>query len=76
MYERALCDNALDRTLWLDYIRYASNELQSGPVALELSERALRNLPWDTQIWIQSLHDIEKFTGDADKVRGENCNFY
>ena len=66
-----MCDNALDGSLWLEYLNYASNELQIGPVVLELSERALRNCPWDGTIWIQSLHELEKFTCDTDKMRGK-----
>jgi len=71
LYERAVCDNALDSSLWLEFLNYTSNELHIGPVVLDLAERSSRNCPWDGSIWVQWLHEIEKFNGDTDAVRGK-----
>lgn len=59
LYERAVADFALNPELWLEYCYFVLNL----NVGLEISERALRNCPWDEELWIVRLR-TQEFHGE------------
>lgn len=60
LYERAIVDYALNPELWLEYC-YFSLKLSVG---LEISAKALRNCPWEEELWIVRLRTLE-FHGES-----------
>ncbi|GJQ86756.1 putative nucleic acid binding protein [Trypoxylus dichotomus] len=57
LYERAVSEVCLNALLWQNYCYYT---LTLGELAMKVSQRALRNCPWDVALWIVRLRILEK----------------
>lgn len=58
LYERAIAEVSLDGEIWHEYCIYYF-DLGNYPTALSTSERALRNCPWDSDLWVFNLRILE-----------------
>ncbi|KAJ8978971.1 hypothetical protein NQ317_001443 [Molorchus minor] len=65
LYERAATILCLFPNLWLDYCIYAFN---LGEAALNISARALRNCPWNEELWVTKIRIMEKLSKDEKEV--------
>ena len=54
-----LVDNCLDGDLWLSYIDFTEEYLTSPTILQTLFERALRNCPWVSTLWIRYAEHLE-----------------
>lgn len=67
LYERALADLSLDPELWYDYCVYYF-DLGNFDKAHHTSERALRNCPWDPDIWSFEMRILETLNKPHDEI--------
>uniref|UniRef100_H2ZFC2 Squamous cell carcinoma antigen recognized by T-cells 3 n=1 Tax=Ciona savignyi TaxID=51511 RepID=H2ZFC2_CIOSA len=68
IYERAITDDCLNAQLWIDYLKYLTSTLKSGPILLATYERSVRNCPWVGQLWIGLLVTLERNNAPIDKL--------
>ncbi|XP_046385900.1 squamous cell carcinoma antigen recognized by T-cells 3 [Ischnura elegans] len=72
LYERALSEGGLclEPTLWLEYTEWADCTLGIGAVALPVCERAVRNCPWNSLLWIRYLRASERYSCTHEEIKG------
>ncbi|XP_071448809.1 squamous cell carcinoma antigen recognized by T-cells 3-like [Hetaerina americana] len=72
LYERALSEGGLclEPTLWLEYTEWCDCTLGIGAVALPVCERAVRNCPWNSLLWIRYLRASERYSCAHEEVKG------
>uniref|UniRef100_A0AAV1VJQ2 RRM domain-containing protein n=1 Tax=Peronospora matthiolae TaxID=2874970 RepID=A0AAV1VJQ2_9STRA len=75
LYERAVAVVCLGPTLWASYLEYVeSNQLvadkskQRGFEKLTIARRAVRNVSFDSSIWIELLIEMERKGTPADEI--------
>ncbi|XP_015126104.1 squamous cell carcinoma antigen recognized by T-cells 3 [Diachasma alloeum] len=61
LYERAITELSLEWQLWLDYLEYVESKIKMETVVSPIYERATRNVPWISKIWIKWLRSLEKW---------------
>lgn len=61
LYERALAELSLQASLWLDYVTYLESELKIEEVLDPVFKRAVRNVPWCSQIWEKRIRAYERW---------------
>ncbi|XP_063980205.1 squamous cell carcinoma antigen recognized by T-cells 3-like [Diachasmimorpha longicaudata] len=61
LYERAVTDLSLEWQLWLDYLEYVDSKIKMEAVLSPIYERATRNVPWVSKIWIKWMRSLEKW---------------
>nr|XP_002121273.1 squamous cell carcinoma antigen recognized by T-cells 3 [Ciona intestinalis] len=68
IYERAITDNCLNAQLWMDYLKYLTNTLKSGPIVLSAYKRSVRNCPWVAKLWVGLVLTLERNSEPQNKV--------
>lgn len=69
VYERAIAENCLQPSLWMEYTRYLDTKLKIKDVTLAAHRRAVRNCPWISQFWINLIRAMERNALDHDSVK-------
>eukprot|EP00795_Rhopilema_esculentum_P015566 gene15566-6831_t len=69
IYERAIKDNCLDPSLWIEYTEYLDKKLKVASVALPVHERATRNCPWVGKLWVNYIKAMEKENREPSDVK-------
>ena len=73
LYERALADNPLDSSLWLDFYEYTLG-INLEDMSLDVITRASRYCPWIINIWSIYLCHMEQHGTSQEEVKGlHNC---
>jgi hypothetical protein len=70
LYERAVTDFALNPELWLEYVYFVDCILNIAHVAEPVCERALRNVPWDSRLWVATIRAGERHEKEHIQVQG------
>lgn len=60
LYERSVAELSLETTLWLDYIDYVEINIKIDEILENIFIRAVRNIPWCSQIWQKWIRFYEK----------------
>ncbi|KAI1293586.1 Squamous cell carcinoma antigen recognized by T-cells 3 [Halotydeus destructor] len=68
IYERAIVDNCLDAPLWVKYISFLSKKLKIDYIIKPVCDRAARNCPWSSSIWVLYMIAVENFDGTKEDV--------
>ena len=69
LYERAITDNCLKESLWLDYLNYLEESLKIPDVSLRVYRRAIRNVPWCLTLWCDYLRAMERYHQPPREIR-------
>ncbi|XP_062501292.1 squamous cell carcinoma antigen recognized by T-cells 3-like [Corticium candelabrum] len=80
IYERALAENCLHASLWMDYTHFLDTKLKIKDVSLVAHQRAVRNCPWISQLWCSWIRAMERNAVDLMSVKemfeeGLRCGF-
>ena len=69
LYERALAELSLQAFLWLDYVTYLETDLKIEEVLDPVFKRAVRNVPWCSQIWQMRIRAYERWKKPVSEVQ-------
>ncbi|XP_053375966.1 squamous cell carcinoma antigen recognized by T-cells 3-like isoform X2 [Mercenaria mercenaria] len=70
LYERAIQENCLNSSLWLQYTKYLDHTLRVPSVSINVFERSVRNCPWCVQLWQNYILTLERSGETFEKVKG------
>lgn len=68
LYERAVAQLSLNADLWAEYCMYT---LKFGEISVSVSARALRNCPWNEELWIWRLRILENQQAETSEVMAQ-----
>jgi len=68
VYERAIADHCLNQGLWEEYLAYLESTLKMGSVVLPVYTRAIRNCPWEVELWCGHLRALERYQATEEEV--------
>lgn len=61
LFERAITDHCLVPELWIKYLKYLQDNLNFYDILIVVLQRAVRNVVWCSEIWIEYVKTIERF---------------
>ena len=68
LYERRIADLCLHPHVWTTYIDYLDQNLKMEGKAIDVCERAIRNVPNSAAIWIKYLRALERYERPKEKL--------
>lgn len=69
LYERAITDLSLDVSIWLDYLTYLEDKIKIESVLDPVYQRASRNIPWCSKLWLKWIRSYERWQRPVLKVQ-------
>lgn len=69
LFERAITDHCLEPDLWLRYVRYLQEQLNIYDLIVAVLRRAVRNVTWCSELWVEYMRTIERFERPDDEVK-------
>jgi squamous cell carcinoma antigen recognized by T-cells 3 len=61
LYERIVAELPLYETLWTDYCKFVDRQLKISDITFALFNRAVRNCPWSSSIWVEFIFAAERY---------------
>ena len=61
LYERIVAELPLYETLWTDYCKFVDRQLKISEITFALCNRAVRNCPWSSSIWVEFIFAAERY---------------
>lgn len=69
LFERAITDHCLEADLWLRYVRYLQEHLNIYDLIAAVLRRAVRNVTWCSELWVEFMRTVERFEQPDDEVK-------
>lgn len=68
LFERRITDHCLEPTVWVEYLNYLNRTLKIDSVSLAVHERAIRNCPWSSELWVSYLRSLERYQRPGSEI--------
>jgi len=68
LFERALVSHCLEPVIWIKYLDFLDSKLKISTVSLPVYDRAIRNVPWSTEIWCNYIRSLERYQEPHDQI--------
>lgn len=68
IYERAITDNCLNSDLWMKFVKYQDGKVIVSDLIIPIYQRAVRNCPWSSPLWVHYLKALERLKEDPKNV--------
>ena len=69
LFERAITDHCLEADLWLRYVKYLREHLNFYDLIVAVLRRAVRNVTWSAELWIDYIRTVERFERPGTEVQ-------